>query len=452
MAFAACVQACRAVLASTTVYYEGIVCFCRKPSSICDSNPFNQPLARRIHLYSLAKSIELWDKPHYRSASFKADIKKNLGNVAIPGTGMPLSIFCLNKWTYIVFIAFVYPIACLISAFLQYVSAGTPMPQTYTRTLLEPRNWFAIWRLNCVLMAYHAYITKSRSYKLEDKGVFLLEGARQGVPVSPFLSGEQYVIKHKNIEGGMGIHFFKNFTDGGDWILQQTLENSPPIADLLPEGSPLSTFRVVTASRIWLNSGHQHCKEHLSALKLAELADNGPQSEVSTDPNKASSNDKAPSTGSPEVSVVTVVFRAGFCGAKTDHNSILFRVDTAAGQYLDGTVNQHWYKLGWKGVGLCRNGCYSGITHHPQSGKSVAGTPVPELSTMLDICIKGHKKLVPDVPLVGWDVALTDAGTVLLEMNLSCNFFNGIFDYASYDTFVHDFFSELEHRQQCPSC
>ena len=30
---------------------------------------------------------------------------------------------------------------------------------------------------------------------------------------------------------------------------------------------------------------------------------------------------------------------------------------------------------------------------------------------------------MPDVPLAGWDVAFTDKGMLLLEANLSCNFF-----------------------------
>jgi hypothetical protein len=31
--------------------------------------------------------------------------------------------------------------------------------------------------------------------------------------------------------------------------------------------------------------------------------------------------------------------------------------------------------------------------------------------------------MLPDVPLAGWDVALTAEGACLLEVNLSCNFF-----------------------------
>ena len=45
---------------------------------------------------------------------------------------------------------------------------------------------------------------------LENKWTFLVDGHKMGVPVSPFLTNiESIVCKNINIEGGMGIHFFK---------------------------------------------------------------------------------------------------------------------------------------------------------------------------------------------------------------------------------------------------
>ena len=40
------------------------------------------------------------------------------------------------------------------------------------------------------------------------------EGQKANVPVSPFMDIDSVVLKNKNIEGGMGIHFFKNATEG----------------------------------------------------------------------------------------------------------------------------------------------------------------------------------------------------------------------------------------------
>jgi hypothetical protein len=55
--------------------------------------------------------------------------------------------------------------------------------------------------------------------------------------------------------------------------------------------------------------------------------------------------------------------------------------------------------------------------------------------------------MVPHVPLVGWDVALTPQGAVLLEMNISCNFFMGSFNEAAYYAFCRDMFVSLDTMQ-----
>jgi hypothetical protein len=52
--------------------------------------------------------------------------------------------------------------------------------------------------------------------------------------------------------GGMGIHVFKNFAHGGEWVIQPALSNSAELSRFLPPGAPLSTLRVVTASTAWL--------------------------------------------------------------------------------------------------------------------------------------------------------------------------------------------------------
>lgn len=47
----------------------------------------------------------------------------------------------------------------------------------------------------------------------------------------------------------MGLYFFKNATEGGDWIIQERLENDAFVSSLLPDNAPLSTMRVISASR-----------------------------------------------------------------------------------------------------------------------------------------------------------------------------------------------------------
>ena len=73
---------------------------------------------------------------------------------------------------------------------------------------------------------------------MEDKWTFLIEGQELGVPVSPFLQIEDIVCKNKNVEGGLGIHFYKNALHGGD--LTYLLTYSPNLTYLLTHSPNLT--------------------------------------------------------------------------------------------------------------------------------------------------------------------------------------------------------------------
>lgn len=51
--------------------------------------------AGRVHLYSLAATLLRWREPHYRAASWGADVAANLANLAVPGTG---EVWLLARW------------------------------------------------------------------------------------------------------------------------------------------------------------------------------------------------------------------------------------------------------------------------------------------------------------------------------------------------------------------
>ena len=54
--------------------------------------------------------------------------------------------------------------------------------------------------------------------------------------------------------------------------------------------------------------------------------------------------------------------------------------------------------------------------------------------------------------MLGWDVAFTSEGICLLEVNLSCNFFRGTFDKASYFQYVDSYWRMLEGREAGELC
>ena len=205
----------------------------------------------------------------------------------------------------------------------------------------------------------------------------------------------------------MGIHFFKNALQGGDWIVQEVMSNEDFVASLLPDEAPLSTFRVMTASKLGMPSGKAEAKP---------------------------------------VEAIACVFRAGRAGASTDHDSILFDVDVNSGKIGRGTTNMQWYKLGPQHVAPFGNVRWApppDTLKHPDNGCNVTGATIPGFQErVLKLAEDAHTKLLPRVPMAGWDVVLSkEHGACLLEVNLSCNFFRGSFDEAKYVDFIADYFT-----------
>merc|ERR1719277_2920564 len=203
----------------------------------------------------------------------------------------------------------------------------------------------------------------------------------------------------------MGIHFFKNALNGGDWIVQEVINNDDFVSSLLPKKAPLSTFRVMTAS----------------------LA----------------------GAGGSKAEVIATVFRAGRKGASTDHSAVLFDVDVATGEIKRGTRNAQWYELGPKAWGRTPWGPPKDELEHPDGTDiKVTGAQIPNWEAIKKVVSDAHDKMITRVPLVGWDVCLTaEHGVCLLEANLSCNFFRGSFDQAKYFGFIDQYHRFCEKQE-----
>ncbi|CAE7777111.1 unnamed protein product [Symbiodinium sp. CCMP2592] len=223
-----------------------------------------------------------------------------------------------------------------------------------------------------------------------------------------------------NEEGGMGIHVLKNVLHGGCWLLQEKLDNHPDVQKLLPEESPLSTMRVVTGSR--------------GALKL--LGGTAPTGKLSK--------------------ALCAVWRAGRAGASTDHSCIMVDVPDPRGkQALEaGSSSAHWYAAGWKSLGKPWSTADGSIYEHPDTGLNLRGKTLPKVKEALELCERSHEILIPSVPLAGWDVAFVaddenpsaPASLVLLEANLSCNFFRGTVDWKEYGELLDEHFAALDAK------
>jgi hypothetical protein len=366
-----------------------------------------------VQIYSLALVFRMWSQPHYRNGDFHEDMCKNLRNVAIPGTGVPLSAVCAYKPVAVMFLLFGYPLVALVAALNLHSRNAGKVAHAYSAQLLQPQDWFSFWQLNCRLATHHSSVTGAKGYKLEDKLDFLETAEANDIAVTPWMRTPKLIVKHRNEEGGLGFHAFANCTAGGNWIIQEALENDEFVSSLLPDDAPLSTFRVVSASR-------------------GGMDDNGGASAASGE----------------GVTALSCVFRAGRQGATTDHVSVLYDVDMKTGVIGEGCTNMHWYQLGSKGVLNTPWTNSSSTTIHPDTGRTVTGTKLPDMPGMLAFVEKAHARMMPDVPLAGWDVAFTNKGMLLLEANLSCNFFRGSFDKDCYFNFVHDYFRHLAVQER----
>jgi len=107
-----------------------------------------------------------------------------------------------------------------------------------------------------------------------------------------------------------------------------------------------------------------------------------------------------------------------------------------------GTTNDHWYRLGFNKAISTPWISQHDVTHHGET--LVTGKAVSNFSDIWKLCVESHLKLLPDVPMAGWDVALTNKGRFLLEVNLSCNFFRGTFDKDVYFSVVDRYMEELD--------
>lgn len=158
------------------------------------------------------------------------------------------------------------------------------------------------------------------------------------------------------------------------------------------------------------------------------------------------SRNASPSAG---IDVKTMVFRAGRVHQKTDHNAIFYNIDFNASHRLSsGTTNRHWYQPGVRSFDTTSMWQGQNYSVHPDSHEQLEGLKWPNVKEMIACVREAHEKLCPDVPIIGWDVAWTNEASslMLLELNISCNFFNGKFDTKEYTNFCYEWFHTLDRE------
>ena len=186
-----------AIVHTTWTYYRALWYYWVQGGSYAAFPFFPSCVRARIQIYQLALVPMMWSHPHYRSASLQQDLKDNLKNVALPGTGVPMSMFCVHWIVACIFIACGIPIICLYAALRDHgCNAGVHV--LYEQYLLRPDDWFSLWQLNCRMASVHSLVTQAPGYAMENKWTFLQDGVAKGVAVSPFMTVRESEIACNN--------------------------------------------------------------------------------------------------------------------------------------------------------------------------------------------------------------------------------------------------------------
>lgn len=80
------------------------------------------------------------------------------------------------------------------------------------------------------------------------------------------------------------------------------------------------------------------------------------------------------------------------------------------------------------------------LTHHPDTGAAIRGTTVPNWPQVTRLAAEAAR-VVPDLPLIGWDVAPVDDGAILVEPNETPDF--GLHQIADRRGILDDAFRDF---------
>lgn len=184
---------------------------------------------------------------------------------------------------------------------------------------------------------------------------------------------------------------------------------------LLSQGRGAQRWRYEPASDQWARAGklldeaallaHVDRLSHEDALIVQPRADNQAQVVALTGTTLASLRLvtlNLPGSAGPEVLVS--YFRLPSSASEVDNFSA---GGVAAGVTPDGTLLHAMQK----------DPCAGTFTHHPETGRLIPGTKVPGWDEMVALALEAHRCF--ERPLsIGWDVAYTPSGPVLIEANM----------------------------------
>lgn len=240
----------------------------------------------------------------------------------------------------------------------------------------------ALWsRPDYAAAMYHAWTfdPQVRSYHaLDDKRVFHTELQQHGFPVTERIDrdeamrrGGTFFAKLPKSDLGYGVETvtaeeLEHIPNTDHLVLEVPLISHPTIRRLVSSTGPVSTLRVLT------------------------VCDAG---------------------GEPRLLRTAVrLGRAGSVVDNTQQGGLWCNVDTQSNTLRAGCTK--------KTFGLWQDGKPVLEQVHPDTQQKLVGVEVPFAAQSIEIALRAQRMLAADAPTLGWDLALTESGPVLLEVNV----------------------------------
>ena len=218
------------------------------------------------------------------------------------------------------------------------------------------------------------------SMRIDDKRRFLAECEKHGIPTPPTYTPAQavarsgtFIVKDPLRDLGAGVAALTSDEirelgeAANELIIQMKLRNHAELLKVFPEDAPLSSFRVITTLD--------------------------------------------PKTREPHVSRCAIrIGRAGSDADNTAQGGIWAQVDRRTGKILPGVTKATF--------GRYEKGNPVRFEAHPDTGKFFVGMRVPWFDEGRLLALVAHRRLGLDMISLGWDVAISSAGPILLEVNV----------------------------------
>ena len=122
-------------------YYAALIHFTGRSGSSLQACPMlkhRSPIVA-LWLFSLARTPLLWNRRHYRAASFGADIRANLSNVAVPATGIPMHWLLLGPVSSTMYLLILYPLSSILASIFLALRYKKDVGKSFEEHLLWPR-------------------------------------------------------------------------------------------------------------------------------------------------------------------------------------------------------------------------------------------------------------------------------------------------------------------------